>query len=297
MRYTRLGRTNCEVSRIGIGTAQFSGEWGRTFGPDEVRVILHAARDCGINLIDTAECYGYHLSEALIGDVLAEDRAYWFVATKFGHRFVEPFKREAPLITPEQLERQLRESLDALQTDYIDLYQFHSLPDDDFDTPGTWQYLREQLDTGRIRHLGISLNHPDNAYQAGRALELGAEVIQVVYNRLERTAEDEVFDICLRNDLGVLARVPLASGFLSGDYPVGTRFPANDIRGRWMDPKLIDQQLELVERIRERELPDGVSLVDWALTWCLRHEAVSAVIPGCKNPDQVRANAAAIELL
>ncbi|MFW5829542.1 MAG: aldo/keto reductase [Planctomycetota bacterium] len=296
MRYARLGSTGRDVSVIGLGTWQFGGEWGRVYGPDDVHAIIDAARECGINLIDTAECYGYHLSEALIGDAIAGDRERWFVATKFGHRFLRPFEREQPLVTPEQVQRQLEESLDALQTDYVDLYQFHSLPDDDFDVPGMWQYLREERQRGRIRHLGISIASNTNAYQVGRARELGAEVIQVVYNRLDRGPEDAVFPVCMRDDLGVLARVPLASGFLSGKYAVGTRFASDEVRGHWQQRDL-DQTLEMVQRIREREVPDEVPMAQWALAWCLRHEAVHTVIPGCKDPAQLRQNAAAVDLL
>jgi len=123
-------------------------------------------------------------------------------------------------------------------------------------------------------------------------VQVGASTIQVVYNRLQREPEAQVLPACRRNNLGVLARVPLASGFLSGKYQPGATFPASDVREAWMK-KDRDTKLAEVQRIAATEVPAGVPMAQWALAWCLKNPSVTAVIPGCKSPGQVRANAAA----
>ncbi|MBD3306927.1 aldo/keto reductase [candidate division KSB3 bacterium] len=297
MHYRRLGNTELDVSVVGLGTWQFGGEWGKDFSQAEVNAIFDAARDTGITLIDTAECYGDHLSEQLIGEAIRQDREKWIVATKFGHRFTGFIEREWAL-SPEAVQQQLEDSLRALQTDVIDLYQFHSGSNEQFDTDGLWTMLDKQKQAGKIRFLGISISssmQDTNVYQTERAAQVGASVIQVVYNRLERTPETTVFPLCKEQDLGVLARVPLASGFLSGKYGVGAEFPANDVRSRQKEAKLRETLAE-VERIQREEVPEGVSMAAWALAWCLKQPIVTSVIPGCKTPEQVRQNAAAADV-
>jgi len=295
MKYRRLGKTGMRVSVVGVGTWQLGGEWGKDFEQTEVDVMLGKAADLGINLIDTAECYGDHLSEELVGRAIKGRRDKWIVGTKFGHRFTGRFERD-DLFEPGHVQKQLEDSLKALQTDYIDLYQFHSGTDAMFDTAGLWEMLQTQVDTGKIRHLGISISkrHGD-IYQADKASEVGAEAVQVVYNRIDRKAEEQIFDSCIRQDLGVLARVPLASGFLSGKYSKGAEFDKTDVRGIWQSRKEIDDTLDEIENIKG-EIPQGVPMAQWALAWCLQHPAVTCVIPGCKNIKQVESNAAAAEL-
>lgn len=299
MQYRRLGQTGLEVSVVGIGTWQFGGEWGQAFEQAEVDRILDRGAELGINLIDTAECYGDHLSETLVGEALrrGRQRERWIIATKFGHRFTGHLQR-AQLWSAGEVRRQLEGSLAALQTEVIDLYQFHSGGDDVFDNDALWTMLSKQVQAGKVRHLGISISSAiDASYQAQRASAVGASVLQVVYNRLDRRPEEQVFPHSLSQDLGVLARVPLASGLLSGKYRPGDRFTApDDVRASWSDER-IQQQLREIEEIRQNEVPPGVPMAAWALAWCLRHPAVSAVIPGCKSAAQVEANAAAARLL
>lgn len=295
MKYRRLGSTGMPVSVIGIGTWQFGGEWGRDYDVTEVRDILDRARELGINLLDTAECYGDHVSERLIGEAIEGRREEWYVATKFGHRYLGDFQRDQ-LWSADEVLRQLDASLEALRTDYVDLYQFHSGKREAFDDPELWQALAEQVKAGRIRHLGISIGKNDDVYQTSHAPGVGAEAIQVVYNRLDRTPEQDVFPACQRHDLGVLARVPLASGYLSGKYrPDATFNDPSDVRSRH-DRANVQRKLEEAERIRHEEVPAGVDMATWALAWCLQHPAVTCVIPGCKNVEQVEANARAAEL-
>src|ERR1017187_5551718 len=157
MRYRNLGGTGLRVSVIGLGTWQYGGEWGRTFSQAEADAILNQAGDLAINLIDTAECYGDHLSERLIGDSLSRhDRALWFVATKFGHHF-NRFLDRTEDFSAAGVRRQLEGSLRALHVDAIDLYQFHSGSDSQLFNNDLWAMLAEQKHAGRIQHLGISI--------------------------------------------------------------------------------------------------------------------------------------------
>ncbi|OWA37781.1 aldo/keto reductase [Saccharibacillus sp. O16] len=293
MKYRRLGKTELEVSVVGVGTWQFGGDWGRTYTQQDADAILDRAHELGINLIDTAECYGPdHLSESLIGDYLSRHkREDWVVATKFGHHWHERWENAWDV---QQIRTQLDESLRALRTDYVDLYQFHSGSDEVFDRDELWTMLDQQVQAGKIRNMGISIGSNDNVYQTDQATQRNAKAIQVVYNRIDRVPEERVFPSCERQDLGVLARVPLASGFLSGKYKPGAVFEDNVRKGR--DRAEVDEKLRQVEQIRMNELPEGMGMAEWALAWCLRNPAVSCVIPGCKSVEQVESNARAADL-
>lgn len=295
MQYRVLGKTGMNVGVIGVGTWQFGGEWGRQFTASEVADILAEAKDQGMNLIDTAECYGDHLSEELIGSYLKKERRNWIVATKFGHRYHGYLDRSWHF-EPEEVRRQLEESLRALGTDYVDIYQFHSGSDEQFATPGLWEELRNFVESGKVRYLGISIRDNHTLSQVSQALEVGADVIQLVYNRLDREPEELVLPRCARDNLGVLARVPLASGLLSGKYPPGTRFDEGDVR-RSRDPQWTEERLLEARRVIDEEVPEGTDPAVWALAWCLKNPAVCSVIPGCKTREQLRANASAADLL
>ena len=299
----RLGKTELSVSVVGVGTWQFGGEWGRAFTPADAAAIFDAARDVGINLIDTAECYGDHLSESLVGQSIERDRAKWIVATKFGHVFHGPFDRtdeRSAVNVVDQVEKSLR----ALRTDYIDLLQYHSVRDDEFFDRAVRDALHKLVQDGKVRFVGNSIGNagpgPDGVNaQANRSRAYNVTCLQVIYNRLDRKPEEgkpSVFDIAADQDLGILARVPLASGLLSGKYQPGATFPKGDVRERHNAAER-DEKLRLVQQIAKDEVPAGVKLDAWALAWCLKNPAVSAVIPGCKSPEQVRANAAAAELV
>ncbi len=283
---------------MGIGTWQFGGEWGKDFDQNEVDEMFKAVREVGISLIDTAECYGDHLSEQFIGNSLRTlfpgERDSWFIATKFGHKFHAPFERDQ-IWDADGVTKQLEDSLRALQTDYVDLLQFHSGGNDVFDNDDLWERLGRLKEQGKVRFLGISIGANTNDYQTGKAPKVGAEAIQVIYNRLDRAPEEKVFPLCIDHNLGVLARVPLASGYLSGKYKPGATFDASDVRSRHNAEK-VAERLKEVERIAREEVPEGVPMAEWALAWCLKHPAVTAVIPGCKNVDQVKSNARAADL-
>jgi myo-inositol catabolism protein IolS len=299
MKYRRLGKSGLEVSVIGIGTYQFGGEWGKDFTQREVDAILGAAADRGINLIDTAECYGDHLAEALVGNYLRHDRSRWILATKFGHCF-HGFQDRSRHWRPEEVRRQIDDSLRALRTDYIDILQYHSPSNEELLTPGLADLLELEVQAGKIRHIGISLNTnlclSSDAFQAQKAPELNVQVMQILYNRLQRAAENQILPLCQELDLGVIIRVPLASGLLSGKYERGSIFPDNDVRAH-RGREQLEEMLQEVDRIQREELPAQMFLSSWALAWCLKHPAVSCAIPGCKSVQQVLQNAQSAELL
>jgi aryl-alcohol dehydrogenase-like predicted oxidoreductase len=296
MRYRNLGGTGLSVSVIGLGTWQFGGEWGRSFTQAEADAILDKAAELGINLIDTAECYGDHLSEGLIGDYLSRhDRSRWLLATKFGHHF-HKFMDRAEDFSPEAVRRQLEASLRTLRVETIDLYQFHSGSDAVFLNQELWTMLAEQKRLGKIHHIGVSILGKGSELQARQARQFGVEALQVIYNRLDRRPEQLYFPHAQRDNLGILARVPMASGLLSGKYSADVSFPANDWRSTF-EPGKLQKDLAEVEQIRQSELPAGIPMAQWALAWCLKNPLVSTVIPGCKDPAQVAANAAAAGLL
>ena len=294
MKYRRLGKTGLRVSVIGVGTWQYGGEWGKPYSQSEVNAILTRAMELGINFLDTAECYGDHTSESLIGEAIRSNRKDWIVATKFGHKFHENFKRTDERTAADAI-KQFEASLRALKTDYVDLLQYHSIRNEEFDNAELQQTIIKLHEQGKVRHIGNSISPPDNIHQTEGSAKAQVEVIQVIYNRLDRSAEKQVLPSCQRQDLGVLARVPLASGFLSGKYKPGTQFPANDVRGVWPKPDA-QERLKEVERIAQTEVPAGVPMARWALAWCLQHPAVTMVIPGCKDVRQVDENASAAEL-
>jgi aryl-alcohol dehydrogenase-like predicted oxidoreductase len=277
-----------------MGTWQLGGEWGKNFEQGEVDQMFDAARDAGINLIDTAECYGDHLSEQLIGNAIARDRDKWVVATKFGHKFLGHMKRSDER-SPRDAVEQLEASLKALRTDHVDLLQYHSLADAEFENAELQQTLIRLKEQGKVRHIGNSIRGNADDRQTKQSARAQVEVLQVIYNRLDRRPEQRDFPYAIEHDLGILARVPLASGFLSGKYKPGAKFDQGDTRAGYSQVQ-IDEKLREVERIAREEVPAGVPMAQWALAWCLQHPAVSSVIPGCKNVEQVKSNAAAAML-
>jgi aryl-alcohol dehydrogenase-like predicted oxidoreductase len=296
MKFRILGRTGLKVSVVGVGTWQFGGEWGKVFDQAEVDAILDKAAECGINLIDTAECYGDHLAERLIGDYLSRhDRERWIVATKFGHGF-NGFMDRTDRFGAEEVRAQLIASLRALRTDRIDIFQFHSGTDEAFLDDGLRAMLEDVRRAGMVRNLGVSIRGAGSELQTREAFGRGYGVLQVVYNRLDLRAESAVFPIARRYNLGVLARVPLASGLLSGKYDSLHKFGPDDYRST-LGKEEIARRVRETEKLADHELPLGVSRVCWALAWCLRDPVVEAVIPGAKTPEQVAENAAAADLL
>lgn len=297
MRYRTLGKTSLHPSVIGLGTWQFGGEWGIDFSQTAIDAILDAAAAAGINFIDTAECYGPdHLSERLIGDYLVRhDRSRWIIATKFGHHF-NRFMDRTDDFSVAGVQQQLEASLRALRVEAIDLYQFHSGSDAVFRDQELWSMLTEQKRAGKIRHLGVSILQKGSEIQAREAAQMGAETLQVFYNRLDQRPEQLYFPAAARDQLGLIGRVPLASGLLTGKYKSGQSFADNDVRSK-LGAERLERDLAEVARLQKEEVPPGIPLGNWAIAWCLRQPLVASVVCGCKTPDQVCSNAGAADLL
>jgi aryl-alcohol dehydrogenase-like predicted oxidoreductase len=298
MKYRLLGKTGLQISVIGLGTHQFSGEWAKDFSLEDVASMVGRAGELGINFIDTAECYGDHHVESLIGRSIQGKRRDWILATKFGHRYHSPSHKTGAWSASEVL-GQLDASLHALQSEYIDLYQFHSGRNQDFQNDELWTMLNDQVRAGKVRFLGISiageLISNGDLLQLHSAEKVNASVVQAVYNRLHSAAENHILPFCETHGLGLLARVPLAKGFLSGNYKPGAIFPADDTRSSYKT-EFNNEQLRLVEEIRRTEVPQGANMAQWALAWCLRRQVVSSVIVGCKTAEQLEMNAGAADL-
>lgn len=298
MTYKKLGTTDLSVSVLGIGTWQFSGEWGKQFIGHEVNKILELAESLGINLIDTAECYGNHLSEKLIGASIKrnKNRSKWIVATKFGHTY-KGFLDVNECWSPTEVKKQLDGSLNALCTDYIDIYQFHSGSDNVFDNDKLWQMLEKEKQSGKIRYLGISLSEQtvmdDNLHQLHKAKERDVDVIQIRYNWLHREAEKNLLPECVKLKLGVLIRQPLAYGYLSGKYDVYHQFPKNDVR-HWHNKNSFFKEINLVRELRH-DLGNDIDMTNWSLTWCLKNKCVDSILVGCKSIEQMKSNSEIIE--
>ncbi len=293
MKYRRLGKTGLEVSAVGMGTWQLGNHWGKQFQQAEVNALFTKAAELGVNFVDTAECYGDHVSERFIGEALKNSRRQWIIATKFGHNRGSDLAAECHW-QPEQVQLQLEASLAALQTDYIDIYQFHSGTREQLDNDALWTMLDKQRIAGKIRFLGISIGQPNQLYQVDRATALGVSVIQTIYNAINEKAAETVLPSCLRQDLGVIARVPLASGFLSGNYQPDAVFPDNDVRAE-RKPEVNAQQIAAaLERIKT--VPPEMHPASWACAWCLQHPAISTVVPGVKTLEQLMINVAGADL-
>jgi myo-inositol catabolism protein IolS len=302
MQFRTLGKTNLKVSVVGIGTWQYGGEWAMEFAQADVDAIFDKGREFGVNLIDTAECYGDHTSEAFVGNAINRDRDKWIVATKFGHVFHGPFNRTDER-SAKDVRSQVIKSLAALKTDYIDVLQYHSVRDSEFTDEAVRDELSKLVAEGKVRFIGNSIGNAaigadGHNVQAELSNKFNVTALQVIYNRLDRRPDEgtqSVFKSAIEQNLGVLARVPLASGLLSGKYKPGATFPEGDVRAKWKDPNL-DDKLKQVQEIAKNEVPPGVEMASWALAWCLKHPAVTTVIPGCKNAKQLEQNAKASDI-
>ncbi len=294
MQYRTLGRSGLQVSVVGLGTWQWCGVWGPPLEQKQATDLIARGRELGMNMVDTAECYGDHVSESLLGKALAGQRQDWLVATKFGH---VPGSDDPEVDwQPASVRRQLAASLQALNTDYIDIYQFHSGNDEQLDNEELWSMLQSQREAGVIRCLGVSVGNPGNVWQVQRAAELGADVIQVTYNCLQQKAAEAVLPACSEHGLGVINRTPLASGFLGGAYAPGARWPGNDVRSM-RRPEKIDEELTKADKILSEAVPGGESRAAWALAWCLSNPAITSVIPGSRTLAQLEDSVRAASLV
>jgi aryl-alcohol dehydrogenase-like predicted oxidoreductase len=295
MEFRQLGKTGYQVSTVGFGAWAIGGGWGSVDDATS-SAALHAAADAGVNFFDTADVYGDGHSERLIGRFLREREERLFVATKMGRR--APL--DASYYTPENFRVWVDESLENLDIEKLDLVQLHCPPDELYDRPEIFATLDHLVESGSIAHHGVSVETVDQAMRAIRYP--GVATVQIIFNMFRQKPADEFLSAAARQDVGVIARVPLASGLLTGKMTADTTFPAEDHRNYNRKGEVFDigetfagvpfeVGLAAVEELRS--LTDGAQLAQVAIRWVLMFEQVSTVIPGAKNPKQARDNAEA----
>jgi aryl-alcohol dehydrogenase-like predicted oxidoreductase len=300
MEHRRLGKTGRDVSVIGFGAWAIGGSWG-TVDDDASLAALHAAADAGVTLIDTADVYGDGRSERVIRRFLSERPGErFFVATKMGRR--------APQVpaefTPDHFRAWLDRSRENLGTETIDLVQLHCPPTQVLYMPEVFDALDELVAARVIAAYGVSVEKVEEGL---KALEYpGVAAVQIVFNMLRQRPAERFLGEAARRGVGVLARVPLASGLLTGKLTRETRFEPDDHRaynrrgeqfdvGETFAGLPYETGLEVVEELRSL-VPEGATLAQLALRWIIQHDGVTATIPGAKTPAQARANAASAGL-
>jgi aryl-alcohol dehydrogenase-like predicted oxidoreductase len=301
MKGRRFGRTGATVSEIGFGAWQIGGSWGDVSEADG-RAALHAALDAGVTFVDTADVYGDGRSERIIAEVLKERGGVRpFVATKAGRR-LSPHVDAG--YTAANLTAFVERSLVNLGVERLDLLQLHCPPTETYGRPEVFAALDDLKTAGKIRDYGVSVEKVEEALTA--IAHPGVVSVQIIFNLFRQRPASDLFAATRARDVAVIARVPLASGLLSGKIGRDTVFAADDHRafnrhgeafdvGETFAGVPFEVGLEAVERIRAL-VPAGVSMAAFALRWILMEAAVSVVIPGARNADQARANAAAAEL-
>jgi len=295
----RLGKTGREVSEIGFGAWAIGGSWGGT--DDSVsREAMHAAVDAGVTFFDTADVYGDGHSERLIAELLRERSEPLVVATKFGRRV--PI--DVASYTYENLRSWLDRSRENLGLDTIDLVQLHSLPWETYYTPNVFEACDRLVQEGLVRAYGVSVEKVEEGL---KAIEYpGVATVQIIFNILRQRPAELFFEQARLRDVGVIVRVPLASGLLTGKFNGETTFSSDDHRlfnrhgeefdvGETFAGVDFEQGLAAVEELREL-VPERATMAQLALRWILGFEAVSTVIPGAKTAEQARANAEAADL-
>jgi aryl-alcohol dehydrogenase-like predicted oxidoreductase len=300
MNYRKLGRFDLEVSEIGFGTWAIGGPaslgkhvtgWGEV-DDDVSRRTLEACLDLGINFIDTADAYGDGHSEELIGEVFGKRRDRVIICSKGGNR-VTPEGQWTKDFSPEWIRRACEGSLRRLNTDYIDVYLFHTPREHMKLVPEEFEVLERLKTEGKIRYYGISVATVEDGM---KVLDRGcAEAIQVVYNILEPEAGDEFLPNAASQGVAIIDRVPLASGFLTGKYGADVAFGEDDHRSQ-LRREMIERYARGAEDLRELIADGSRTLAQLALQFCLSNPAVSVVIPGAKTPEQLCQNAMASEL-
>ena len=300
MEYRRLGKTGREVSAIGFGAWAIGADWGMVDDAESLRA-LHAAADAGVTLIDTADVYGDGRSEKVIGRFLRERSGEkFFVATKMGRRVPVEMKN----YTPEAFKDWTDRSRENLGMDRLDLVQLHCLHPSIYYSPEHFAALDDLVAAGAIANYGVSVERFEEAL---KAIEYpGVASVQIIFNIVRERPADHFLAEAKRRDVGVLARVPLASGLLTGKMTKATTFDASDHRqynrhgeafdvGETFSGVDYETGLAFVDELRGL-VPGGATMAQMALRWILMFDGVTAAIPGAKTPDQARANAAAADL-
>jgi aryl-alcohol dehydrogenase-like predicted oxidoreductase len=300
MKYRRLGKTNYEVSEVSLGAWQIGGAWGSVSDEDAIRV-LNAALDAGVNFIDTADVYGDGRSERFIAQVLADRPEPVLVATKAGRR-LQPHNAEG--YNRKNLTAFVERSLENLRRETLDLLQLHCPPTEVYYRPEVFEALADLQREGKIRHFGVSVERVEEAIKALNYPELAS--VQIIFNAFRQRPKELFFGLAQAADVGIVVRLPLSSGLLAGKITKQTQFAPDDHRnfnrlgeqfdrGETFSGVDFDAALAAVDALRPLVLP-GISMAHFAMRWILDHPAVSCVIPGARNPDQIAQNVLASDL-
>jgi aryl-alcohol dehydrogenase-like predicted oxidoreductase len=300
MQYRELGRTGMKVSTISFGAWAIGGSWGNVDDKDSL-AALHKSIDLGVNFIDTADVYGDGRSERLVAQLRKERKETIYVATKAGRR-LDPHVADG--YNRANLTAFVERSLKNLATDAIDLLQLHCPPTDVYYRPETFGVLDDLVSAGKLRHYGVSVEKVEEAL---KAIEYpNVQTVQIIFNIFRQRPADLFFAEALKRKVGILARVPLASGLLTGKLTAKSAFEADDHRafnrhgesfdrGETFSGVDYDTGLHAVEELRPL-VPQGWSMTQFALRWILMFDAVTCAIPGAKNPKQAEDNAKAADL-
>jgi aryl-alcohol dehydrogenase-like predicted oxidoreductase len=300
MKYRKLGKTGFVVSEVSLGTWQIGASWGSISEKDAI-ALLHAAIDNGINFFDTADVYGDGRSERLIAQVLGERSEKVYVATKAGRR-LQPHTADG--YNEKNLTAFIERSLTNLGRETLDLVQLHCPPTDVYYRPEVFDALEGLKKAGKILHYGVSVEKIEEAIKATEFP--GLATVQIIFNIFRQRPKELFFHLAQKRDVGILVRLPLASGLLGGKITKQTQFAADDHRaynrrgeqfdrGETFSGVDLDVALEAVERVRGL-VPPNVSMANFALGWILQFSEVSCVIPGARNREQVLENVKAAAL-
>ena len=300
MHYRTLGRTGWNISDVGFGAWAIGGSWGQVDDDESMRT-LHHALDRGVNFFDTADVYGDGRSERLIARLRRERREPFYVATKAGRR-LNP--HNAAGYNAANLTSFIERSLQNLEVETLDLVQLHCPPTDVYYKPEVFEALDALVKAGKLRHYGVSVERVEEAL---KAIEYpGVQSVQIIFNVFRQRPAELFFREAARRGVGILARLPLSSGLLTGRMTRETKFSADDHRafnrhgesfdrGETFSGLDFDLQLALVDRLKPF-VPAGATLAQFALRWILDFDAVTTVIPGGRRVSQVDDNAGASDL-
>ncbi|WP_426058977.1 aldo/keto reductase [Hymenobacter sp. B1770] len=301
MNYRKLGKTGFSVSEISLGTWQVGGKWGEPFSHANADQILNAAADAGINFIDTADVYGDGESEKAVGRLVRSRSERIHVATKCGRR-LQPHVADA--YQPAALRQFVEDSLRNMQLETLDLVQLHCPPTDVYYRPEIFELFDRLREEGKILHLGVSVEKVEEGL---KAIEFpNVTTVQLIFNMFRQRPPELLFKEAARRDIGLIVRVPLASGLLTGKFSAQTSFSADDHRHFNRNGEAFDKGetfsgvdyakgLEAVEELKAT-FPEYPQLAALALRWVLMFDEVSCVIPGASSPEQILSNLKAAEL-
>jgi aryl-alcohol dehydrogenase-like predicted oxidoreductase len=300
MHYRPLGHTGWNASEISFGAWAIGGSWGNVSDADSL-AALNKAIDSGVNFIDTADVYGDGRSERLVAQLKKSRKEEIIVATKAGRRLP---KQSVEGYSHENLAGWIHDSLRNLSTDCLDLLQLHCPPSALYDSAEVFGTLDDFVSAGKVRYYGVSVERVDEALKALEHPEV--QTVQIIFNCFRQRPAEIFFPKAEQRRVGILARVPLASGMLTGKLGVDTKFAPDDHRqfnrhgeafdvGETFSGVDYSTGLAAVEELRAM-LPAGVTLSQFALRWILMFDAVTCAIPGGKNPNQVAENCRASDL-